>query len=49
MPVKKEHDAGGGADADGENKGGDVDIKLPLHAVATHPVSSSCVTVCADR
>jgi hypothetical protein len=40
MPVKKEPDAGGGIGADGESKGGDVDMKLPLHAVATHPVSN---------
>jgi hypothetical protein len=39
MPVKKEPDAGGGIGADGESKG-DVDVKLPIHAVATHPVSS---------
>ena len=40
MPIKKEPDGGGGTGADGESKDGDVDMKLPLHAVATHPVSN---------
>jgi hypothetical protein len=35
VPMKKEADTSG----DGENNNGDGDIKLPLHAVATHPVS----------
>lgn len=39
VPIKKEPD-GGGTGADGESKDGDVDMKLPLHAVATHPVSN---------
>jgi hypothetical protein len=39
MPVKKEPDTGGGTGGDGESKDGDEDIKLPIHAVATHPVS----------
>ena len=41
MPVKKEPDVGGGTGADGESKDGDVGMKLPLHASATHPVRNS--------
>jgi hypothetical protein len=48
MPVKKEPDAGGGTDADRESKGGDVDMKLPLHAVATHPVSNG-ICQCGEK
>jgi hypothetical protein len=40
VPIKKEPDGGGGTGADGESKDGDVDMKLPLHAIATHPVSN---------
>ena len=38
VPIKKEPDGGGGTGADGERK--DVNMKLPLHAIATHPVSN---------
>lgn len=39
MPMKKEPDTGGGTGGDGESKDADGDMKLPPHAVATHPVS----------
>lgn len=40
VPIKKEPDGGGGTGADGESKDGEVDMKLPLHTIATHPVSN---------
>jgi hypothetical protein len=41
VPIKKEPDGGRGTGADGDSKDGDVDMKLPLHAIATHPVSNN--------
>jgi hypothetical protein len=40
VPIKKEPDGGEGTGADGESKDGYVDMKMPLHAIATHPVSN---------
>ncbi|XP_069703690.1 paired amphipathic helix protein Sin3a isoform X2 [Periplaneta americana] len=43
IPIKKEPDAGGGAGLDGDNKDSDGEVKLPLHAIATHP--DECYTL----
>ena len=40
LSIKKDPDGGGGTGADGESKDGEVDMKLPLHTIATHPVSN---------